>query len=122
MLVNILLVRYKFVLKLLFEIDAFGSGLRQTVYGVHHEMKAIQLIQHGHVEGCGDGAFFLVAPDVDVAVIGAAISQPVDQPWVGMEGKDDRLVLREEVVKISVAQTMRMLAFWLQPHEVNNID
>jgi len=36
------------------------------------------IVQHRHVEGCGDGALFLVTADVDVVVVGAAVGQPVD--------------------------------------------
>jgi len=51
-------------------------------------MKTIQIVQHRHVEGRGDGALFLVTADVEVVVVGAAIDQPVDR-WIG---KDDWLV------------------------------
>jgi hypothetical protein len=46
---------------------------------------------------------------VDVVVVGATISQPVDQPRVGVEGEDDRLVPGEEFVEIHVAQPVRVL-------------
>lgn len=65
----------EFGLELLFENLAFFTGLRQAVNGVHHEMKTVQFVQHGHVEGRGDGAFFFVATDVDVGVVGAAVGQ-----------------------------------------------
>jgi hypothetical protein len=55
-------------------------------------MEAIQSIQDRHVERGGDGAFLLVTADVNVAVIGSPIGKPMDQPGVGMEGEDDRLV------------------------------
>ena len=38
-----------------------------------------------------------------------------------MEGKDDRLVLGEECVKIQVTQPVRMLGVRLQLHQVDNI-
>ena len=40
---------------------------------------------------------------VDIRVVGAPVSQPVDQGGIGMESKDDRLVLCEEIIKIRVA-------------------
>ncbi len=78
MLVDILLVLDKFVLELLFQVDALVAGLRQAVDGVHYKVEAVHIVQHRHVEGRGDGALFLVATDVDVVVVCAAVSQPVD--------------------------------------------
>src|SRR5208283_1122655 len=49
-------------------------------------------------------------------------SQPVDQPRVGMEGEDDRLVPGEYLVEINVAQSVWVLALRLQLHEVHDID
>ena len=122
MLVDVLLVLDQLVLELLLQVDALVAGLRQAVDGVHHEVEAVQVVQHRHVEGRGDGAFFLVAADVDVVVVGAAVGQPVDQPRIGMEGEDDRLVLGEELVEIHVAQPVRMLGLRLQLHEVDDVD
>ena len=106
----------------LLQVDALVAGLRQAVDGIHHEVEAVQIVQHRHVEGRGDGALFLVAADVDVVVVGAAVGQPVDQPRVGMEGKDDRLILGEDLVEIHVAQPVRVLGLRLQLHEVDYID
>ena len=100
MSIDVLLVLDQLVLELLLQIDALVAGLRQTVDGIHHEMEAVQFVQHRHVERRGDGAFFLVAAHVDVVVIGASVGQPVDQPRVGMKGEDDRLVPGEELVEV----------------------
>ena len=96
MFVDVFFVLDELVPKLLLEIDAFDARLRQPIDRVHHEVEAVQVIQHSHVEGCCDRAFFFVAADMQVLVVGAAVSQPVDQPRVSMEGKDDRLVFGEE--------------------------
>ena len=92
MLVDVLLMLDQLVLELLFQVNPLIAGLRQAVDGVHHKMKAVQIVQHGHIEGCGDGALFLVAADVDVVVVGAAINQAMNQPLVGVICKDHRLV------------------------------
>ena len=63
-------------------------------------MEAVQIVQHRHVEGGGDGAFFLVAAHMDVVVIGAAVGQPVDQPRIGVERENDVLILGEQRVEI----------------------
>lgn len=45
---------------------------------------------------------------MDIVVIGVAVSQPVDQPRISVEGEYDRLVLGENRVKSLGAQAMRM--------------
>jgi hypothetical protein len=42
------------VLELLLQVNASVADLRNTVDGVDHEMKAVQLVQHRHVEGRRD--------------------------------------------------------------------
>jgi len=61
------------------QINALVAGLRQPVDGVHHEVEAVQIVQHRHIKGRGDGSFFLVAADVDVVVVGTAVGQPMNQ-------------------------------------------
>src|SRR3984957_19679884 len=80
--VDVLLVLDQLVPELLLQVDAPVAGLRQAVDGVDHEVKAVQIVQHRHVEGRGDGALLLVTTDVDVVVVRAAVGQPVDQPRV----------------------------------------
>ena len=98
------------------------AGLRDAVDRVHDEMETVEVVQHRHVERRRDGAFFLVAADVNVVVIGAAISQSVDQPRVGVEGEDDRLILGEELVEIAIAQAVGVLGLRLQPHEIDDVN
>ena len=107
--------------ELLLEVDALAAGLRQTINGIHHQVKTVQVIEHGHIERSGDGALFLVAADVQIVVIGAPVSQAVNQPRVGMKGKDDRLVPGEKLVEFPVAQSVRMLGLRLQTHEVDDV-
>ena len=83
--------------------------MRQPIDHVLHQVEPVQVVLHPHVEGRRDGALFLVAPDVQVAV-GPAVGQPVDQPWVSMEAKDDVLVFGEKRIVIRVAQSVRVLA------------
>ena len=70
-LVDVLLVLDKLILELLLQVDALVAGLRQAVDAVHHQVETVQIVQHRHVEGRGDGTFFLVAADVEIAVVGA---------------------------------------------------
>jgi len=52
--------------------------------------------------------FSLVSARVHVAMIGAAVGQPVDQPRVAVETEDDRLVGDIQRVEIPVRQSVRM--------------
>ena len=72
MLVDVELVLDEFVSHQLFQIGALASRIGQFIDYVLHQMKAIDVILHAHVEGRGDRAFFLVTADMQVAV-GAAI-------------------------------------------------
>ena len=55
-------------------------------------MKAIQIIQHSHVEGRSNRALLFVTTNVNIMVISATVGEPVDQPRVGVVGEDNRLV------------------------------
>ena len=107
-LVDVMLVLDQLVLDHLLQIVPLAAQMRQAIHHVLHQMEPVQIVLHPHVEGRGDGALFLVAPDMEVAV-GAAVGQPMNQPGIAMKGKDDVLVLGEQRVVIRVAQPVRML-------------
>ena len=50
----------KFFLHQLFKVCSTFSYLRQVVDYIHHQMKAIHIIQHRHVEISGNRAFFFI--------------------------------------------------------------
>ena len=77
MFVDVLFVRDELILKLLFEINSFHARL-QPIYGVYDEMETVQVVQHRHVKAGGDRAFSFVATDVEVPMVGAAVSKPMD--------------------------------------------
>jgi hypothetical protein len=85
-------------------------------------VEAVQIVQDRHIEGRRDGALFLVAADVDIVVVRAAVGQPVDQPRVAMESEDDRFVFGEECVERLIAQPVWVFGFRLQFHEVHDVD
>ena len=64
---------------------------RHTVDDVDHEMEAVEVIEHDHVERRGGRPLFLVAADMQVVVIRAPIGEPMDQPGVAVVGEHDRL-------------------------------
>ena len=78
--------------QLLLHVGRPGAELRQPIDRVAGQVKAIEIVQHRHVERRRDRAFFLVAAHVQVAVIRPAIGQPVNQPRIAVIGEDDRLV------------------------------
>ena len=86
--VDVLPVLDQLVLELLLEVDAPVAGLRQAIDGIHHEVEAIELVEHRHIEGRGDGPLLLVAANMEVGMIGAAVNQAVNQPRVGVVGED----------------------------------
>jgi len=45
-LFDVLPVLDQLVLELLLDVGALGSGLRQAVDGIHHEVEAIHLVEH----------------------------------------------------------------------------
>ena len=51
-----------------------------------------------------------------------AVGEPVDERRVTVEREDDRLVGREDRVEVAVTETVRMLAFVLQAHQVDDVD
>ena len=59
---------------------------------------------------------------MNVVVAGPPIGQAMDEPWIAVKGKDDRLVDGEERVEVTVGEAVRMLARRLQRHEIDDID
>src|SRR5580704_14194442 len=69
--VDILFVLEQLIAQMLLKMRADFLQPRNAVDRVAGQMIAVQVIQHGHIERGGDGAFFFVAVDVQAAVIGA---------------------------------------------------
>jgi hypothetical protein len=80
---NVLFMLDRLVFELLLQIDSLVAGLRQAVDGVHHQVEAIQFVQHCHIERGRNGPLFLVTTDMEVSVVGTPVRQAMDQPWVG---------------------------------------
>src|SRR5579875_532781 len=56
---------------------------------VHHEVEAVEVVHHDHVEGRGGRAFLLVAADVDRVVRPPTVGQAMDEPRIAVVGEDD---------------------------------
>ena len=83
--------------------------LGQTIDHIHHQMEPVNVILHPHIKGSCNGAFLLVAPDVELTV-GTAIGQLMNQRRVTMERKDNGLILGKQRIIIRIAESMGMLA------------
>ena len=55
-------------------------------------------------------------------MVGASVSQAMDQPWIGVESEDDWSVLGEELVEVGVAEAVWVLGLRLQPHQIDDVD
>src|SRR6185437_15071585 len=84
-------------------------------------MVAVKVVQNSHVEGGSGRALLLVSANMEVAVAGAAVGEPVDQPRVAVVGKDDGRVAAEHGIEFTVGKTMRMFARGLKGHQVHYI-
>ena len=82
------------------------TKLRQPVDSIYHQVKAVNVIEYRHIKGGGDGAFFLIAPDMHVLII-AFIHQAMDQPRIAVKGEDNVFVTSENRIIIGVAQAVR---------------
>ena len=78
---------------------------KDAIDHVAHQMEAVEIVQHGHVERRRGRAFFLIAAHMEVVVVGAAVRQAVNQPRIAVEGEDDRFVLGEERIEVLVAES-----------------
>ena len=81
----------EFVGHRLLQVVAGRAELGQPVDDVCDEVEAVQAVLHPHVEGGGDGAFFVVAAHMQIAV-GPAVGESVDQARVAVEGEDNVFV------------------------------
>src|SRR5437667_3738487 len=69
------------VLHLLTQPSARVDEPRNTVDHVDHEVEAVEVVEHDHVERRRGRALLLVAAHVQVAMVRAPVREPVDQPW-----------------------------------------
>src|SRR5579863_1324810 len=106
----------------LLEISGLRSQTRYAVHDVAGEVKAVNLIEDHHVEGCRRGSLLLISPNMEIGMIRPAIRQAMDQPGITVVGKNDRFILGEEDIKLFVAQSVRMLASRLERHQIDDIN
>src|SRR5215472_3520707 len=101
-----------------------GSRLksRYAADGIQGELEAIHVVAHYHVEWSSRGPLLFVSANVEVVVVGAAVSEAMDQPRISVISKDHRPAGSEERVEVRVFQTMGMFRRGLQGHEINHVN
>ena len=105
---DVLFVLDEFVAQQLFEVRIYGTQTRDAIHNIAGKMKAIEFIEHRHIERRGGGAFFAVAVDVEVRVVGAFVGEAVNERGIAVEGEDHRLVGGEDGIEFAVGESMRM--------------
>ena len=120
-LVSVALSVYLMVEQLLADAGSLDLEARHSVDRVNGEAEAIRLILDRQFQRRVDVPFFLVATYVDIVLACPTICEPVNQPWIGMEVEDDRLVRCEDSLELSIRQAVRMLRAGNQPEEIDHI-
>ena len=59
---------------------------------------------------------------VQVLVVGAPVSEPVNQPRIGVEREDHRFVPGKKRVEILISLSVRVFVFRLQLHQIHDVD
>ena len=95
---------------------------RHAIHYIHSQAEAVNVVVDGEFQRRIDVALLLVSAHMNVVVIRAPISQPMNELRISVEIEDDRLVDREKGIEIAVGQSMRMLAGRLQFEEIDHVD
>src|ERR1043165_2058449 len=72
----------------LFGIGRAGAGLWHAIDDIADQVKAIDVVHHAHVKRRAGGSFLLISADMKVFVAVTAVSQPMNEPRVAVEGED----------------------------------
>src|SRR6266849_6416295 len=120
-LVCMALGRYLMVEQRLANAGSRDLEAGHSVDGVNCQAEAIRLVLHGQFQWRIYVPFLLVATHVDVALARAAVCEPVNQPWIGMEVKEDRLVRCENGLELPIRQAKRMFGAGHQFEEVHHV-
>ena len=102
-----------------------GSAHAETRYPIDNidsQIKTVDLIFNGQLQGCADISLFLVAPDMQIFMIGAAISQFVNQPWITVKIKNDRPVHSKKTVEVTIGEAVLMLGMGFKLENIDHID
>ena len=118
---NVLVVLDQEFRRRLFDLCSSSAELRQPIDGIGGEVKAIEIVQHGHVERRRDRAFLFVPAHVQIPMVGAPIGQSMNQPWIAVVRENDRFVPCEQAIEVVVAQAVRVFARRLKLHQIDDV-
>src|SRR5215472_5472626 len=93
-----------------------------SVNNVHRKAEAIDIVINRQLQWRIDAAFLFVAAYVDVFVVSPSISHSMNQLRIAMKVEDDRLVHREQRIKISVQEAVRVLGIGLELEKIDDVD
>ncbi len=122
MLVGIIAVLDNLILQPLLDMGSGNPKLGNPVDDIDRQIKAIDLIPDGQLKGGIDIAFFLVTAHVQVFMVGAAISEFVNQPGVAVEIENDRSVGGKQTVKIPVGEAVKVFRLRFHFKKINDIN
>ena len=118
---DVLLVFYKLIVHLLDQIRSTVVKLWQMHDRILYKVETVDLVLNSHIEWSCDRTFLLITMNRYVLVV-TTIGQLMDQCWVTMECKDYRLILCEDCIVLTVAQSMWMLMIRLQLEQIDYVD
>src|SRR6266516_2196607 len=98
------------------------SHARCLSHRLNTEMIAARFVAHDHVEWCCGRSLFIKTAHVETRRVRTPMDELVNRPRIAVEGKDDRFVLREMLNEGGCIHTVRMQLWWVERHEVHDID
>src|SRR5262249_31608458 len=96
---DVCLVVDQLVADRLFGVRSSCPKLGDAIDDLTHQMEAVKVVEHAHVERRRGGALLFVATHMDVVVAPSPVGQAVNERWVTVKGEDDGLVRREQLVE-----------------------
>jgi hypothetical protein len=111
--IDVVSVFGELVAEMLRQVCSFCGETRHPFNHVHRQMKAIEPVEHNHVERCGRSTFLDESSHVHVFVIFALIGQAMNKVRIAVIGENHRPIGREDSVEFSVADPVRMLVLGL---------
>src|ERR1700733_1134382 len=120
MLADVSRMLKQLVTELLLDVRRAHGQPGNAVDGVDRQMVAVEPVEHDHIEWGRSGALLLEAMNMHLGMIGAVISQAMNQIRIAVIGKDHRPVAREHAVELAVADAVRMLVLGLQRHQIDD--
>src|SRR3954453_13913181 len=121
MLVGVVLAIDLHVAQYLLRVCAGNEQPGYAVNDIDRQSEAIDLVLNGQIKGRVDISLFLVTAHMQVLVIRPSIGQPMDQPWIAVEGENNWFVLREQAVEVSVRQAVGGLSRVNEPVKVHYV-